>query len=265
MLWSPDSRYIAYYQGGNYFARPCVDGDRVQLMVYDVQTGQSYPVPSPQQDVEFAWTHRGSLLVIGLTPKPQRPTQKKPRRAEGKAPEFWRNPAIYEVPIRGGQPKLLIDNGRAPMAESPDGEWIAFYGSHDAVSERMLYLYNRQEKKRYPVPGARKIDYLYWTPNSQRVIVGRNRFFYIVDITTRKLEQLADLHPAGDTANLTRTGKPGYSPLSVSSDASFVYVKGAEFMEIVSLFAIDLNKGGAVELAQIKSSAGLDWITRQRP
>lgn len=131
-FWSPNSRMVAYVEGGNDMGEEN-DGDwPLQLKLYDLATGKSrlrathLLLSSPfwmpwQYDHGIAWTQRNTLLFS---------------RAGSSA--SWRSasprPSIYEVPAAGGEPKRIVPAAFAP-APSPDGKWIACFGWPDDKSQ----------------------------------------------------------------------------------------------------------------------------------
>lgn len=168
MAWSPDSRKIAYIQGGD------VDGDEsftsgsmaiqlgpIDLCVYDLRRGKSRRLARLDQARDFAWLSPDSLLYI----------------PEDKLGEI---PNIYQISVHGGPSKKVIAGG-FQAAPSPSGRWIAFLSQtaqtsftadNLPVGPTGLYLYDTQRKTRRLVhalkPGDTP-DVLLWSPDSRRL------------------------------------------------------------------------------------------------
>lgn len=60
--WSPDSRSMAYFQGGDVFGEESRGVVPVQLLVYNAATGESQQIAHSPEAKSFCWTHQHSLL-----------------------------------------------------------------------------------------------------------------------------------------------------------------------------------------------------------
>ena len=286
-LWSPDSRFFAYFSGGDH----AVGGE---LRFFNARSGRSRAVGHGMESggAKLEWTRQGSLLCT----------------AGGN---------IYEARPEGRSvPKLLIKGGIDP-APSPDGRWIAFSGAPEAApadeldeeekakeeAERRelpfpgaprsprLCLYDRQAKKRYTISPPIYQTYPRWTRDSRKLVILENKYdvtgqkgeFWIselkgslklIDTDTRTTNQLAtygnaDFHVAKDAA-----GSPGIARFNVSNDGQLLFVKASEginddhhfgrLLAADSLQFIELKSGKVGVVGQIVNDnghiyMGYDW------
>ena len=107
--------WIYYKQDGAGLSR----GLKLQLVTYNLGTGQYRPLTNGPYDVEeFSISPDGNHVAFTSN-----------RRAEPEI-ELWSD--IYRVPMHGGSLELLCgDTNAGQLAYSPDGSEIAFFGHRD--------------------------------------------------------------------------------------------------------------------------------------
>ena len=210
--WSPDSRFMAYFQGGDVFGGESRGDTALQLHVYSLGTGKSRMIVENPEAKSFCWTNQHTLLYTFKSDIPQ----------ETAFDYFYKKPNIYEASLTGKSAHLLIPDGFDPAA-SPDGRWVAFKGwstpaakpatksgaSAGAGQEQFgLYLYDRRTRKRtllHALPQRRPAEDLLWSSDSAYLFSIRNDY--------------TDTHPAMlDTTDKTLypgSGKGYVSDISV--------------------------------------------------
>lgn len=270
VLWSPNSKYIAFIEGNTFSGWS--SNEALKLFVFDVESGQSHTIVV-NPDVEFAWTPQNTLL-FGWIPDGSQSNKRAIARPAG----------IYEASPTGGEPKLLIKSGSNPLP-SPDGAWVLFRGlaDPDLLKEEKdeddgfgLYLFNRADKKRYlvPVSPVAKIAWQ-WMPDSQRLIALRKNAatpnvatVTTVDTATRTLRKSGEF--TGERRPVAKPRSPLFTGLSVSPDGKFLYVLVTEFGAnrpngLAETFgyikAMELSNGSVSTLAEVNNASGLDWYT----
>jgi len=196
---SPDSRYLAYFQGGDEFGEQTHGAAPLQLHVYNLETKQSQLISENPEVKSFCWTNQHSLLYAF---KPSVPLEMAP-------PYHFHQPSIYESVLGNNSAKLLIPAGFDPVS-SPNGRWIAFKGwFHPALKKGPnpktepqrfgLCLYDRHQKHRFflhilPQRGA--YENLVWSADSAHLFAVQNVYH--------------DTHPAMLTVP-EKTIYPGYA------------------------------------------------------
>lgn len=270
VYWSPDSKYLAYIVGGDMLGNESSDHDPLRLHIFNVQTGQSRFVAQDPRVASLSWTHQGTLL-------------------------YTAGADIYEVAAAGGEAQKVISEGSMPQA-SPDGRWIAFFGSsstgvmtpeakqpeEEAPETRLpqLCLYNRLEDKRSTVqPMVNKASALLWAPNSQHLIVMATQYkkgdgtahISAVAVGARTTREITTLS-AKDTRPIARpVYAPQFLPPKVSIDGSSLFVRVFEikYIEnqsqgISSVRIVNLASGRTTTICQFKNVAGYDWYDDAR-
>lgn len=119
VLWSPDSNYLAYVRGGDSEGNT-EDGASLFLYIYNWRDGEErLIVKNKTVRFSFSWAAPHNLLYSSYP--------------ENENVSSGSRPDIYEVSAAGGVPRLIIKDGYRPLA-SPDGKWIAFFGSENPKS-----------------------------------------------------------------------------------------------------------------------------------
>lgn len=168
-VWSPDSRHIAYYEGGDQSGEFSMGTAPLQLFDYDVATEKQRLVAESDQVSDLAWTSQQTMLYAF---KPKQP-------GETVYAYTFKHPAIYETMVSPFRSDKLIENGFNP-SPSPNGKLIAFLGWRKADPEQQygLYLFHRDTKKATLIQSLPLGQYeaLSWTSDSTRLIVMRVKY-----------------------------------------------------------------------------------------
>lgn len=281
ILWSPDSRYIAYFQGA--VAVPLRGGFLPSnLHIYSVETGKDRLIAGEEAVLNsVAWTPQNTLLYSVL-PTSNPSSASKPAKGieTGDKDTLSTRPDIYEVPAAGGQPKLVVRDGYRP-AVAPDGRWIAFFGSPDSDKStgEYLLLFNRTKQDRKAI--QRRLDnisLLRWTPDSQYLIIITPVHKVNERVETRITEfnvssgkeRLIGVLEYGDKLVNSDEARLAFRPLEVSNDGQFLFFELLGFgndLENNGLFlkAVDLRNGKIDTVARIGSVRRLDWHDESSP
>ncbi len=163
VLWSPDSQYLAFVEGGDpkgNLQRLWIDGwlylGPLKLHVCEWRTGRRWLVVQNDGVKEgFSWAAPHSLLYSALATAQKAPAPPKPKAALP-AKSTVSRPNIFEFSPDDGQSRLVLRDGLRPHV-SPDGKLIAFWGSEDAA-------------KPYPLPS----DWLDYSHNASLCVAQRD-------------------------------------------------------------------------------------------
>jgi hypothetical protein len=189
ILWSYNSRYIAYLRGATNI--PFGGSVPAELHVYDVQTGTDRSIVKNEGIINsVAWASNDNLLFTVLSKLKKDQQAQNSRKSERDDVDSGEHIApiqldIYEAPAALGHPKLLIRHGYRPNV-SPDGKWIAFFGSPDVDQSQKwsldyfhsswgtyLLLSDRIGKERKIIRREQggRYSILRWMPDSQHLLV----------------------------------------------------------------------------------------------
>ena len=149
--WSPDGNYIAYIMGGTQNGEPYGDGGYygpLTLRVLNWRTGEDRAVVS-NDTIWRSWSWKApNTLLYGMLSNEeaaivaeQEQIQEARQQALAKGEEGARQlldvekksppqPSVFEYSTQTKKSRLLIRDAYRPIA-SPDGKWIAFFGSED--------------------------------------------------------------------------------------------------------------------------------------
>jgi len=207
IAWSPDSQQILFFAG-----RDQDDSGRgVQARVFDLLRRRSFPVAAgvdmAADIADVKWTSAGTLLFTqrsSARPSISRPSIPRPGVSPAtSAQDHLPSSNVFETGARL-RSRLLLSGAEHPLP-SPDGQWIAFFGSPDGTPEAerdqeaikqglydpepldksdlqtagklppRLILYNRQTKKRLPLspsihPSLLDKGTLLWTSDSKNLV-----------------------------------------------------------------------------------------------
>jgi len=302
--WSPDGKYIAYLLNGDrlgstteYSSFESYIGP-LKLYVCNWRTGQEYLVAtSDTLHGPFQWLAPHTLLYDVL-PSLDQQTQKN-QQNKGKTspsvpnPPVTPRPQIYTYSIEQKKSTLWMKDGQRAVA-SPDGQWIAFFGSEDPKSPFPLNedwrtvsrgdalciarrdgtgrIALNRETGFYPqiiwLPDNGHLLTLQQTqesPNSEAAIKEWN-------IKEQTFRLLATLH-AKDYEKLQTVDALGnFRPLKIapSGKEMFVFIFEAtgetkmdemfsQMQNVRTLQRVDLTSGEVATVVRVTNSAGLDY------
>lgn len=317
--WSPDSNYIAFIKNGNAEGQTETFGQYcgpLELYLCNWRTGQTQLVSTNDTLTgPLSWITPHTLVYGVLPDQAQQPVtarQPAPKPAQSKSgrqspmnPEPKANmttvqqnqavlrPNIYAYSIENDKTELLIKDGYKPVV-SPDGQWIAFYGSehpekpaplapdwqvlprgmalsvaHRTGSNRVAL--NREYSSYLPVQ---------WLPDDKHVITLQGRrwgshaqgIFKEWDTQTRHFRIVASLY-ANDYEPLP--WYPHFSSFSVSKSGvslwTFVYeITGhkqetAPYTVATSLQSVNLKTGSTATITRMEDIDGIDWYDPSTP
>lgn len=190
--WSPNSKYLAYLQGGDVVGQEVLaQGDEnqdapVRLSVFDTTTGARQVVVQHPVLNSIAWMSPDVLLYsTTVQPMPLLFVQ----------PQLIEQPNIYSYSVSARSSTKLITNGFNPAA-SPDAKNIAYIGwlatppppPSQAKQKQLakiaaplpsafgVYVYNIQTKTKslvYPIKSPAERDQLLWTPDNKHLLLLR--------------------------------------------------------------------------------------------
>ena len=308
-LWSPDETRIAFIAGGSslgtapdnlvgtyiregYMTYPDVPSwaEPLSLYVNDGQGGaEQLVVRNSTIAYNVCWADNQTLLYALLTPDQQK--QWKQQRESGKLSESTIRPNIHEYSLQTKQERLLIKDGHRPTI-SPDGKWIAFFGSPDpnhpfplnedwwlrpalvipdrgATATALIALPSPSSQGSYPS--------VLWKGDGQTLItLHQTRFGADAqaeveqwNFITGKRQKIAILKTQDRTLVENAALTPQIEALGLSSDGLFLWVRVAESSaptnatdspkQTTFLRALNLETGEVITLARVPDDTGLDW------
>lgn len=284
VIWSPDSRSFVFYAGtieGEFGGSRALN---FLPMIYNIQTQKSREVPISG----LFWTRRNTRLTLG------RYQPRSPKKDASDTFITQRNhTSLYEVSLQGGKPQLVVQNARAPYAESPDGRWIAFQGWAEptpaeraaiekvpvenqlyspevsALDKLAFYLYDQVEKKRYRVAGSEEFGHvllehfalsdLHWTPDGKNILIVRGDLLYKVEMPNRTLSLLME-----EPLNPGKNDSSGIEILGFAQESSLV-VALRTVGQLTSIHTIKVADGEVSTLAIIQNAQGVTWSKPEKP
>jgi hypothetical protein len=194
--------------------------------------------------------------------------------------------------------QLIVQNAFGKAAMTADGRWVIFQGwadlEHPAknvaqkvtkepqTTQRGLYLYDRQEKKRYPVQlpddigpfmfAQNGVDDLRWSPDGKTAVLRLSNGLYTIDLAQRAMRHLAVLpHVNGEP------DEPGQLPLceilGFSDDSQYVLVcikpdvewKLEGYYPWADVRAVNLQSGEVTQIERIHKVHGVSWVNKIPP
>lgn len=264
--WSPDGNYVTYIAGGDAEGNVSDGGEPLRLYVCDRRTGEEHLI-AQNNGVRFnvAWAAPHTLLYTTLSTAKQ--------QANTKAPEAPR-PNTYAASVEDGKSTLLIRDGQRPTA-SPDGQWIAFFGSgnpnkpfplNDDWIERpggaSLSVIRRDGTGRKALTReGGSYPFVVWEPDNQHLLTVKD----VPDAPSPQAE-IKEWDITTGRFRRIKTLQGTIKPLQVSKDANFLITAvtptsdSKQGQETHFLQAIDLKTGNISMLARFKGDAGFDWF-----
>lgn len=310
--WSPDSNYIAFIEGGDssgntveYTAEQNVYFGPLKLYVCDWRKEKSYLVASNDTlSGPFSWFAPHTLLYGALSTEGQKVLEEQKlkrwqdqEKVDNKTPvtqpqqtAIIPRPDVYEYSVEEESSKLIIKDGYHPTP-SPDGKWIAFYGSEDTqkpvplrvgwqndAQGSALLLARRdgtgrvaltQETGIYPLIRWRLDNTSLLTVQPVKNSPDAEAEVKEWDVETQRFRAIATLKAHDYKASKISFVSPKFLPVEVTETPASLYVFVSERVSqypgialsviLQTLYLIDLSKGTVTSVAKIKGATGVDW------
>ena len=292
-VWSPDSQYVAYVAGGDAQGH-VTQGEwslgSLRLYVCQWKTAEErLVVQNNTVRGSFAWTAPHTLIYAALPDLGQQGDSLENQRAESQKLRASR-PNIYEYAVDQEKSSLLMQDGYLPIS-SPDGQWIAFFGSEkpdapyplssswmekpgDAVL--MIAPYKGGERKSLNLESG-LYPYVVWMPDNRHLLTIQNVEDGVIngqakvtewDIQTGKFRVVTTLQEKDFGRAIS-----DFKPLSFSADGATLFfvafelvgrrieeMRGVFMAERNSVHAMNLSTGEVSLVAQFKNNWGVDWL-----
>lgn len=279
VLWSPDSRYIAYFIGGDAegsgdsrYTKP------LELWICDRVTGKERLVEkNATLESNIAWGEMHTLYY-GMLSKP----------LSAKKSATPQRPNIWAFSVEESKSRLIIRDGYRPNIAS-NNESIAFYGSQNPAKptalnddwiwrtgDAALTVMHANGKRRKPLSVMEgESTFSIWKRDGRHLLTLRQKSetpkgrseVKEWDIITGKHRIVGELE-ANDYEESPRMSiYPSIRPVSVSADDRFLLSITQEYVgaedqwlnQVDSIKAIDLISGKVSTVARIMNSLGTDW------
>ena len=294
--WSPDNKYIVFLDGGDRTGE-VVERDAyigpLKLYVCDWRAGQENLVA--ENDTirgPFSWVAPHTLFY-SLVPKQNRESlqngsiEKATESQESKSVNLV--PNVYTYSVDKKKSFLLFKDGYLPNP-SPNGEWVACYGSIDprlpyplsrnwqsTSNGRALVVVRSDNQKRLAldtIEGA--YPFVKWLSSSQNLLtVQQVNHGTIVgaeiknwEIETQTFRQVAQLSAKNSGEVAVSTVPPKFTELPENHIGDSLNLLKTEWIErdkdtgfirgSTSLLSINLATGNVTILSKVRG-AGLDW------
>jgi Tol biopolymer transport system component len=199
-FWSADGEHVAWYAGGKIWRSPVSSGKRT--MVCD----------APGSIDGGAWS-ADDRIVLAPTTGP-----------------------LYEVPARGGDPRVLIEAVDGQESDFhkpsflPDGKGL-IYGVHrtEASAADTIEVFSAGERKVVLQIEEHRLEYAQYSPTGHLVYARSrgNDGIWAAPISLASLEIVGEpvlLDPAGSTPSVSRDGSLVYRQGSVGTERQLVWV-----------------------------------------
>lgn len=272
--WSRDGRYIAFIEGGDDSGSPYLVNSYVGPLVLSIvewRTGRVQRIASSDHfggDYVCTWSANSliySILEPGGVLTPADPARQKKRIRE--RPKVER-PALYEYSLQTQTSRLMIEDGYRP-ALSPDGNWVAFFGSEHPERPYPLPLNwqyvsgNASLCVVHPDGSGRKAlnrqpdlyPVVRWLPDSQRLIT--------VEQTHGSPNNAAEIRELNIDSGSTRLVRTLIAQDRVKDDYSFltppfrVLALSNSATELIvsvrTVTGIDLKRNLSIDLMELRS------------
>lgn len=298
-IWSLDNKHIAYTkpaidpwgraEGVGAFDQP---DSPITVYIQDWQSKTRVQATEAQGLTSMAWLG-SQMLVYGALPKNGDSGFTAHAITKNKLPR----PNIYSYSLADQKTKVLIPDGYRP-APSPNGQWVAFFGSRDPKKPQPL----RHEQSspiwlwRYVCAGASlcvaKADgtgrialqpyegpypRIQWLPDNihfATITLTKTYPVFEAEVTlwnveTQTFKKLATLHAPGTHSKplpfsgLERFTDFPFTTKGTSQDGKKIYIAALSTSNNLphALQSIDVETGTISTIATIKGAAGFDWTT----
>jgi hypothetical protein len=297
MSWSPDGKFLAFVAHLDDEGGPDPTQTKPELITYSLLTGAPYVVSrNIEVRYSFDWLAPHTLLYSSLSPSggigagatvlsrvPIDPNQ---------LPPLKQHPDLYAVSAEGGAAQRVSPDAYRATA-SPDGKWIAFFGSENPARPLPLFYdwewnprgsvalavasmgglrrkaLNREEVN-YPDVLWGPIHTLFtlkesgFSPDGSAVVKAWNietgRFRLVATLTAKDIEPVSRIIVQPQFRGLavapTRTGA-----CIIVRVTEMVGLQGMTYDARTSLVAVDASTGLVSTVARVETAFGVDWWT----
>ena len=270
MLWSPDSRYLAYALGGDIEGNASVKWP-LELFIYDTQTRKSRLVA---RNIGVKWMEWAAPHTLFFT------------QMSGELDEPSTHAAVYSVEAQGAvAPRLILPNAIEPHP-SPDGKSFLFFGwlltrpdpTQPSLNRtQSLYRFDIGSKPLVALLSdltSEDLAGMRWLPNGKVVWLRKTRVspraqvaVEIFDPRSGSRRQVATLDSRDIEPYFPTDAEPKFSIVALSAKGDTLFVQVQEvigvdppFLVITStLRAINLRTGKIVGGIKYGTVHGLDW------
>lgn len=290
VVWSPDSAYIAYCQGGDVNGNEYGVGGTytpLKLFTYNILSQKQTFVALGQTLSYFSWTGENSLLMSLPESYPVN-TPKTFDEGSMKRPQLLN---IYEATAKSGNLRQIIDGGFHGVA-SPDGNYIVYlaHANHQNANEGesetkksptypYLSIFDIKNKTIQVIPGIHTDLYdLRWTRDSKKLVLSRYSYLNangtldvsIINIQNLLETKLAKISVQDSEPTYRNEFQPQFRVLTVAQDYSHLLVQAQQFGKSLgnhyyqipySLDAISLSSGTVATLCTTEHISTYDWHT----
>jgi len=290
--WSPDSQFLAYFQGGDANGNETRSTNPLQLYIYNLTSDKSRLIVQNPEAKSFAWTSRDTILYAF----------KSEDIGDTALTYDRKRPSVFEAVLSPAAPVKIIQDGFDPLP-SPDGKWIVFQGWPDPAQEEEakkaatrskegyqspfgLYLFNCVTKKRtliHLLPLFAGYENLLWSPDSRRLFSVRNIYhsthppFFsssdqkdypgygkghvsVIEIPTLAQHEVTVLSATDTIARINPA--PQFSTQGLSQDGKSLFVRVNEDhnqYQYAALLAINLQNGASQTVFDGQDVSEVGW------
>ena len=286
LSWSPNSKYIAYVQGGDEAGSTWNSSQTVGLYVFDVDKGTSTLVAQSKSAADLNWTNNNTLIYS---------TQKEVTASSESAGDL-RSPSrlassIFEFDVTKNESQLVLKGGSQPLP-SPGGKWILFRADKDFIEALQKaepkkqdaqmrkgafvspwYLMNVDNKHYYNVPlNVRSYSDLIWTPDDEDIVElvrledGKTAKLNIVNATSQQKSSLTSVTAQRNSRNdafveisLFSISKSGKFILVATTESGDIQPEGGLLDGYGFLLAVERDTGKIYRLVDSKNVTGFDF------
>jgi Tol biopolymer transport system component len=316
--WSPDGNYIAFVERGDF------EGGVFQLEYYvgplclyvcNWRTGEEHLVfRSDSVRGPFSWLGSHTLMYGALSDADEKILKKQwETRAEYVSQQSQNNqknekpdentnkvaaattpqPNIYEYSVEDRKSKLLFKDGYRPEP-SPDGKWIAFFGSEHPDKPYPLRP-GWQDNPQGAALSVARLDgtervvlnrqggpypFVYWLPGNQRLLTLEQIRYSsdgdaqaqvkVWDLKTKRFRIVSTLQAKDFEFSPRSVVEPQFRPRYFADDSSTLFISVHEYtarnpdipymsLSRSTMQAVNLLTGKITPIAQIQNAFGLDW------
>jgi hypothetical protein len=275
VLWSPDGRFIAYTEGGDWLGSADSHTNPLRLYVCEWRTGRErFVVQNPSVQESFAWAAPHTLFYS--------------EQHKTAPSSYVLRSDTYRFDTDKGTSRLVIRDAWRPHP-SPDGRWLAFLGSasrkpfdvshwwNDEVHPALCISRSDGNARRVLNRKQAAISALVWHPGSKNLLSldetkpwPTNTFAVnLWSIESRRRKRLGTLS-VRDFKEIPRSALDApTAPLGFSHDGRALFVATyalvgqskdeVRYITDEAVVSINLSSGQTSRVARLRDSTEVDW------